>query len=319
MGQSLTAQARLAGHFANHAQGKIIGKSTRRTPRRPSPWPIGPRQLGCLLHMPEVHTVRIGQVQLETLCLAAAGPDPITLVFLHEGLGSVRMWRDLPARVCAQLGCPGLVYSRQGYGQSDPVVDVRGPTVVHGAHRQGRLLPDYMHKEALDVLPALLKTLQIKRPLLLGHSDGGTIALLHAAHFEVSGCIVMAPHVMVEDLSLEAIAQARASFQSGELRQRLAPYHADVDCAFWQWNDVWLSAAFRSFDIRTELKTIQAPLLAIQGESDPYGSMAQIDEIAARVPQTQLLKLPQCGHSPHRDQPEAVIQAVQAFLAQIRA
>lgn len=272
------------------------------------------------MHRPEIDKIGIGPIQLETLHLnAATDTARPPLVFLHEGLGSVRMWRDWPARLCAQLGCAGWVYSRQGYGQSDPVVDVREPSVVTGSQRQGRLLPDYMHREALEVLPDLLKALGIQRPVLLGHSDGGTIALLHAAHFEVSGCIVMAPHVMVEDISVQAISQARAAFENGTLRERLASYHADVDCAFWQWNDVWLSAAFRTFDIRPELSMIKAPLLAIQGEDDAYGTLAQIDEIGARVPHAQLAKLPHCGHSPHRDQPEAVAQAVQAFFAEIES
>ena len=260
----------------------------------------------------------LGQ-QLEVLHLANPqaqnSPD---LVFLHEGLGSVRMWRDWPAKLCAQLGCSGWLYSRQGYGESDPVPDVRGPSREVNGQRQGRWLPDYMHREALDVLPAMLHALSIQRPVLLGHSDGGTIALLHASRFEVAGCVVMAPHVMVEDLSIQAITAAREAFENGPLRQRLAPFHADVDGAFWQWNEVWLSEAFRAFDIRAELTTLSAPLLAIQGENDPYGTMTQIDDIARAVPHAQLLKLPQCGHSPHRDQAEAVAQAMQSFYAALR-
>ena len=247
------------------------------------------------------------------------GQNPHTLVFLHEGLGSVSQWRDWPALLCQQLGCAGWVYSRRGYGQSEPVTDVRGPSRSAGepSQRQGRLLPDYMHHEALEVLPALLQALGVERPVLLGHSDGGTIALIHASRCEVAGCVVMAPHVMVEDLSIQAITAARQAYENGPLRQRLRPFHADVDCAFWQWNDVWLSDAFCAFDIRHELMGISAPLLAIQGETDPYGTMAQIDDIAKAVPQAQLLKLPECGHSPHRDQPAAVAQAVQAFMQQL--
>ncbi len=244
----------------------------------------------------------------------SSGP---TLVFLHEGLGSVALWRDWPARLCAQLGLPGLVYSRQGYGQSDATPNVRGPSRTDNDQRHGRLLPDYMHREALEVLPALLQALGIERPLLVGHSDGGTIALLHASQHPVAGCIVMAPHVMVEDISVQAITAARQAYEHGPLRQRLAPLHADVDCAFWQWNEVWLSDAFRTFDIRPELHTITAPLLAIQGEDDPYGTMAQIDDIAGAVPQAQLLKLPACGHSPHRDQPAAVEQAVRTWMSEL--
>ncbi|OYU13230.1 MAG: alpha/beta hydrolase [Comamonadaceae bacterium PBBC1] len=240
-----------------------------------------------------------------------------TLVFLHEGLGSIAMWRDWPTRLCQQLGCAGLVYSRQGYGQSDAVARVRGPSGQTGGGRHGRLRPDYMHHEALEVLPALLTALSIERPMLLGHSDGGTIALIHASQHPVSGCIVMAPHVMVEPISLKAITAAREAYENGSLRQRLTPFHADVDCAFWQWNDVWLSDGFRTFDIRPELQGITAPLLAIQGENDPYGTMAQIDDIALAVPRAQRFKLPDCGHSPHRDQPEAVAQAVQKFVCNL--
>lgn len=268
------------------------------------------------MHRPQLTLTSVNGIQLETLLLPGPARAP-TLVFLHEGLGSTRMWRDWPERLCAQLGCAALVYSRQGYGQSERVVDVRGPSLQVGPNRQGRLLADYMHREALEVLPALLAAMGIERPVLLGHSDGGTIALLHAAHCEVQACIVMAPHVMVEPMSLHAIAQARTAFEQGALRERLAAYHADVDCAFWQWHDVWLSDAFRSFDIRPELRHIQAPILAIQGANDPYGSWAQIDDIARALPHAQLLKLPDCGHTPQRDQPVAVTQAVREFMASL--
>ena len=248
--------------------------------------------------------VTIQGVALEVLHIAGPAHRPV-LVFLHEGLGSVALWRDWPQRLCQRLGCPGLVYSRQGYGRSDPRADVRG---------RGRLQPDYMHHEALQVLPELLVRLGIAQPVLVGHSDGGTIALLHAAHHPVAACIVMAPHVRVEAVSVSAIEAARQAYLQGALRERLAPFHADVDSAFWPWNDVWLSPAFRSYDIRQEISVITAPLLAIQGEDDAYGTMAQIDEIAAVVPHARLLKLPACGHSPHRDQPEAVGQAIADFL-----
>jgi len=264
--------------------------------------------------------IRVQGVALEVHTIAApSGSGQPTLVFLHEGLGSVALWRDWPSQLCARLGCAGMVYSRQGYGQSDPVPNVRGPSGQRNGLRHGRLLPDYMHREAQVVLPELLKTLGIERPVLLGHSDGGTIALIHARHFEVAGCVVMAPHVVLEEVSLQAIGAAQEAFTHGPLRQRLQAYHADVDCAFWQWHDVWLSPAFRRFDIRAELTGLSAPLLAIQGESDPYGSMAQIDDIARAAPQTQLLKLADCGHSPHRDQAEAVVHGIEAFWLGLRA
>lgn len=229
-----------------------------------------------------------------------------SLVFLHEGLGSVALWKDWPAKICQSLGCEGWVYSRQGYGQSDGISDVRGA---------GKLNAHYMHREALEVLPALLAHLGIAKPILIGHSDGGTIALIHASQFPVSGCVVMAPHVMVEEISIQAISLARDHFE--KLKPKLAAFHKDVDIAFWQWNDVWLSEAFRSFDIRPLLPKIEAPLLAIQGLDDAYGTMKQIDEIAALVPHAQLLKLGNCGHSPHKDQPEKVLQALKYFSSSL--
>ena len=250
-------------------------------------------------------------VELEVCHIPLLGtPDSLAskpaCIFLHEGLGSVALWKDWPLSVCEALGCEGWVYSRKGYGQSEGIADVRGT---------GRLATDYMHREALEVLPALLQALNIQDPLLIGHSDGGTIALIHASQFSVAGCVVMAPHVMVEDISIQAISQARDNYD--KLNPRLAAFHKDVDVAFWQWNDVWLSEAFRSFDIRPLLHKIQAPLMAIQGVNDPYGTMAQIDEIAARVPHTQQVKLENCGHSPHKDQPEQVLQALKYFSSSL--
>lgn len=238
------------------------------------------------------------------------------LVFLHEGLGSLSMWRDFPARVCAATGHRGLVWSRPGYGRSTP----------RAAHARWR--PDFMHRQAREVLPALLDALDIcPRYGLLGHSDGGSIALLHAAAYpeRVSRLAALAPHVFVEDVSVASIAAARDAYlasadQPDGLRARLARHHADVDSAFWGWNDIWLDPAFRDWNIEREVATIRAPLLAIQGEGDEYGSMAQIDRIAERLPtlaregQCRLLKLPNCGHSPHRDQPEATIAALAAFM-----
>lgn len=231
------------------------------------------------------------------------------LVFLHEGLGSVAMWRDFPARLCAAAGARGLVYSRPGYGRSTP----RAP----GEHWR----PDFMHRQARDVLPALLRALGIdpasQAPWLFGHSDGGSIALLYAAMFPqaLRGAIVLAPHILVEEVSVASIAQAKVAYESTDLRQRLARYHDDVDSAFWGWNDVWLDPAFRAWNIEAELAAIRCPLLAVQGLDDEYGTLEQVRGIARRVPGTQLLELPRCGHSPHRDQPERVIEAAVQFMA----
>ncbi len=252
------------------------------------------------------------------------------IVFLHEGLGSVSQWQQKegywPELVCAATGRAGLVYSRRGYGGSDPVPDVRGA---------GRLQAEYLHNEAWQVLPALLAALEIERPVLLGHSDGGSIALLYASRYPAEACIALAPHVMVEPISISAITAARETFLASQhdpqgLRAKLARYHADVDCAFWQWCDVWLSPAFASFDIRADCARITAPFLAVQGQQDPYGTMAQIDSIAQAiqtsissqnptVPASRgallLQKIEQCGHTPQRDQCALTTRAVVDFLA----
>ena len=251
-----------------------------------------------------METIAIDGVALELQRLAGAGRPLAPIVFLHEGLGSVAMWRDWPRLVCNATGRAGLVYSRRGYGNSDPVPDVRGA---------GRLAPDYMHREAWDVLPALLQALGIERPVLLGHSDGGSIALLHASRLPVAACIVMAPHVMVEDVSVRSIEAARDAYPSA-IRERLGRYHADVDVAFWQWNDIWLAPAFRDFDIRADCHRIAAPVLAIQGQDDAYGTMRQIEEIAPTRGRLRLEKLAACGHSPHKDQPERTRELVTEFL-----
>lgn len=253
----------------------------------------------------------IGGVRLEVQRISGA-PGRAPLVFLHEGLGSVSMWthrgQSWPQLVCQATGRTGLVYSRRGYGQSDPVVDVRGT---------GRLAADYMHREAWEVLPSLLASEGMDSPVLLGHSDGASIALLHASRYPVSAVIAMAPHVTVEEMAIKAISQAATQFESGDLRSRLARHHQDVDGAFWQWNDVWLSQAFRSFDIRPLCLQITAPLLLIQGLDDEYGTMRQLDDIALAAPHARQLRLSSCGHSPQRDQPEKTVEAIADFLGNL--
>ncbi len=254
--------------------------------------------------------------QLEVQQIAGAG-QLAPIVFLHEGLGSVSLWTqrglNWPAAVCQATGRAGVVYSRRGYGQSQPAA--RNP---ESSSHPALLAPDYMHREAWEVLPALLDCMQtqdplVKKPVLLGHSDGATIALLYASRFPVSACIAMAPHVRVEDIAVQAITGAKAGFESG-LRDRLARHHADVDGAFWQWNDVWLSEAFRSFDIRPECAGISAPLMLIQGLNDEYGTMQQLDDIALAASHARQVRLADCGHSPQRDQPGLTLQAVVDFL-----
>jgi pimeloyl-ACP methyl ester carboxylesterase len=229
-------------------------------------------------------------------------------VFLHEGLGSLAMWKDFPQRLCDAAQCRGLVYSRPGYGRSTP----RSAEEAWGM--------DFMHRQAHEVLPALLGVLDIDTaahpPWLFGHSDGATIALLHAAQFpqRVAGAIVVAPHILVEDLSIASIEVARSAYLATDLRTRLARYHDDADSAFWGWNRIWLHPPFRAWTIETEIETITCPLFAVQGLDDEYGTLEQIRGISRRVPQTQLLELSDCGHSPHRDQPERLIAAASAFI-----
>jgi len=243
-------------------------------------------------------------VRIEHAFVNADSAGPL-LVFLHEGLGSLAMWKDFPARLCAAAGCRGLVYSRPGYGRSTP----RAPDEIRGV--------DFMHRQAFELLPALLRALEVGEPCwLFGHSDGGSIALLHAARFadQVAGAIVLAPHWFVEDFALTSIAQARFAYERGELKKGLAKYHDDPDSAFWGWNRIWLDPAFKRFDISTAVRQLRCPLLAVQGLDDEYGTLEQIRGIRRLAPHTQLLELPACGHSPHRDQPEALIEAAAAFL-----
>jgi len=233
------------------------------------------------------------------------------IIFLHEGLGSVSMWRDWPASACAALGCRGLVYSRYGYGQSTPRPRDEARDV------------DYLHIQAHDALPALLAALNLEdeRPILFGHSDGGSIALLHAAYFpgRARAIAVAAPHIFVEDITLEGIRKARDIYMSTDFPERLARHHRDGASVFDAWADIWLAPAFRSWNIEAFLDDIRCPVLAIQGVDDEYGSLEQIRGIARRVPGTRLLEIPDCGHSPQRDQPQAVIDGLRGFLADIGA
>jgi pimeloyl-ACP methyl ester carboxylesterase len=227
------------------------------------------------------------------------------LVFLHEGLGSLSMWRDFPAQVARATGCSAVVTSRYGYGRSDPLA---GPRTVR-----------YMHDEALIALPELLDVLAPDRPILVGHSDGGSIALILAGAGlrPLAGVVTLAAHVMVEDLTVASIEAANAAFETTNLRARLAPYHADVDSAFLGWNRIWLDPAFRAWNIEEYLPTIGCPVLAIQGEDDEYGTMEQMRRIGAKVADVRLLKLEACRHSPHRDQPDAVIDAITRFVDRV--
>jgi pimeloyl-ACP methyl ester carboxylesterase len=244
---------------------------------------------------------------LEHERVAVTRADRPSLVFLHEGLGSVAMWRDFPRRVAHATNCNALVYSRYGYGNSDPL---REPRPV-----------SYMHDEALAALPALLDEFAVDRPILVGHSDGGSIALIHAgeARRRVGGLVLMSPHVFVEDISIASIAAAKVAYETSDLRAKLARYHADVDSAFWGWNRIWLDPDFRRWNIEDCLPRVSCPVIAMQGEDDEYGTMEQLARIGRQVADAELLTLKDCRHSPHRDQPEAVIEAITGFVDRITA
>jgi pimeloyl-ACP methyl ester carboxylesterase len=248
--------------------------------------------------------VEIAGVRLETRVI----PGDVTapwLVFLHEGLGSVSQWRDFPDKVARRVGARALVYARRGYGRSDPLDGPRGP--------------DFMHREALDVLPALCAHFAIAQPILIGHSDGASIALIHAAHGDdVAGVVLMAPHVKVEPISVASIARVRAAYLRGELKERLARHHAHVDDAFLGWADAWLDPRFRDWSLAPEIARLRCPALLIQGEEDEYGTLAQIDDIAAgAMGPTQRLVLPACGHAPQRDRSAEVIAAIAGFIDEL--
>ena len=233
---------------------------------------------------------------------SVAGP---VVVMLHEGLGSVSMWRDFPSRLSAATGARVLVYSRYGHGRSAALESPR--------------TPQYLHEEALESLPELLDRLGVTSPVLFGHSDGASIALIHAAAAgrPVAAIVALAPHVKVEDLSVASIRKAREAYLSGELRERLERHHEHVDAMFWGWNDIWLADAFRSWNIEALLPQIACPILAIQGLDDEYGTLGQIESIARAVPRTRLLELAGCRHSPHRDQPAAVLRATAEFMGSL--
>lgn len=252
-------------------------------------------------------TITINGTRLEYVRLPSAHPreGAPAIVFLHEGLGSVSMWRDFPQKVADATGCEAVVYSRAGYGRSDPATLPRAV--------------GYMHDEGLAVLPALLAELGLERPILFGHSDGGSIALICAGGTDtpLAGVIAMAPHVMVEDISVSSIAQAKVAWTTTDLPARLGKYHNDVDAVFRGWNDIWLHPDFRAWNIEEYLPRIAVPVMAIQGEDDEYGTMDQIERIARGAKDVELVKLADCRHSPHKDQPQAVIDAVVEFVERV--
>lgn len=251
--------------------------------------------------------IEIGKHWLEILDIAPQVSDHKAIqkppiVLLHEGLGCVAMWRDFPQALAEKTGGRVVAYSRYGYGQSTPL-----PAGARHA-RNAR----FMHDEAIETAPRLFEKLGIENPYLVGHSDGGSIALIYAAKYldAVSGVTVLAPHTFVEEISVTGIRAAKIGFETTDLPVRLAKFHQDSDATFWGWNDVWLSEEFRHWNITEMLSAITAPVLAIQGDADEYGTMAQIDAIKNALPASQLLKLADCGHSPWKEARSIVLDAI---------
>jgi pimeloyl-ACP methyl ester carboxylesterase len=246
--------------------------------------------------------MRVNGVELEAREIA--GEEP-ALVFLHEGLGSVGLWREFPARLAAQTGRRGLVYSRAGHGFSDV------PAVPR--------TPRFMHDEALDVLPGVLAAAGVREPVLVGHSDGASIALIHAASHPVRALVLLAPHVFVEDLSVASIAEARNAFETTDLRERMGRHHRDAEATFRLWNDIWLAPEFRDWNIEDVLPHITAPVLLIQGEHDQYGTLAQVEAVRDGVAGPAELVVLDARHAPHLEAPEETLAAAARFVAGLDA
>ncbi|HEV2604672.1 MAG TPA: alpha/beta hydrolase [Microvirga sp.] len=257
--------------------------------------------------MPPTGSLRVGSSELEYRMIGPAPDQAPTLVLLHEGLGSVGLWGDFPERLAAATGAGVFVYSRQGYGGSSPATLPRPLT--------------YMQDEALEVLPQVLDAIGFRRGLLVGHSDGASIATLYAGGIQdhrIRGLSLIAPHFVVEDVSIASIAQAKVAYETGDLRQKLARWHKDVDGAFRGWNDAWLDPDFRRWDISEALAYVRVPVQIVQGANDQYGTLRQIEiaEEECYCP-VDVTILPGIGHSPHRESPEAALKSIAEFANRI--
>jgi pimeloyl-ACP methyl ester carboxylesterase len=252
--------------------------------------------------------LKLDGARLEYRQWPGAGENAPVLVLLHEGLGSVGLWGDFPGRLAATTGCRVFAYSRAGYGASSAVALPR-PL-------------DYMQREATDVLPRVLEAIGFTRGVLIGHSDGASIATVYAGARQderLAGLTLIAPHFVVEDMTIAAIARARAAYVGGDLKAKLARWHAAVDVAFFGWNQAWLHPDFRAFDIAGYLGSIDAPVQIIQGKEDPYGSARQIEIAQARLSRApDVAILPRVGHAPHREAAEATLSEIRRFLAELR-
>lgn len=261
------------------------------------------RAAGPVHHPP--HFVEAGGHRLEYVDIPAHHAQRPPLLFLHEGLGSVALWRDFPAQVAAATGCRTVVYSRYGFGRSSP--------------RREPYTPSFMHDEAFIILPEMRAKLAIEHPVLIGHSTGASMALIHASmdKSDVAGLVLMAPLTFVEEFNLDSIRRAKDVYRTTDLREKLARYHDDVDDVFWGWNNIWLNPDFKSWRIEDDLPGIRCPMMAILGDDDEYSTPAQIEMIqrkAVHAASFDFLKLADCRHSPHRDQPAIVIEAITRFI-----
>ncbi|MCB1758658.1 MAG: alpha/beta hydrolase [Gammaproteobacteria bacterium] len=252
--------------------------------------------------------LKVGADRLEYTFHDCGNADRPVLIMLHEGLGSVRMWREYPLELALVSSCSVLVFSRRGYGRSSP--------------RPAPWPLSYMHEEAQEILPLVLDAAGVERAIMLGHSDGASIALIHAGSTQdkrVSALVLMAPHVFCEPISVQGIELAKQKYRQGELRRLLQRYHgSNVDNAFWGWNRAWLDPDFLEWNIENYLPEIRIPLLLIQGEDDEYGTLRQLQAIENRVDgPVEKLVLPGCGHSPHRDRREETLRAIADFAKRL--
>lgn len=250
---------------------------------------------------PYLHDIHIGGQRLEAARWAGRDPDAPSILLLHEGLGCVALWRDFPTRLAAATGLTVTAWSRAGYGHSSPCPLPRPQ--------------DYMEQEARR-LPEVLRAMDIEHHILIGHSDGASIAALAAAETApgLLGTVLMAPHFFVEDISIAAIDAAREAYVHDGLRARLAKYHAHPDVAFHGWNDAWLDPRFRAWNIEHAIPHWRVPVLSIQGEDDPYGSSAQLDATRASGMDPEICLIPACGHAPHLEAPETTLDHICRFI-----
>ena len=253
--------------------------------------------------------IEINGAHLEFATFGAPPSEASTIVMLHEGLGSVSHWKNIPEQLASETGFGVFVYSRAGYGQSSPI-ELPRPM-------------DYMMREAIDVLPRVLDASGFQRGILLGHSDGATIAAIYAGtvkDLRVSGLVLIAPHFFAEDMGLVSIAEAKSAFQTGDLKERLQRHHKNVDNAFYGWNNAWLDLGFREWNVSEVIDRFRIPVLAIQGKDDRYGTLAQIEEIKNRAcTQIDVEILDNCGHAPYREQPEKFLKVVTEFACRMNS